>query len=85
MLCEVIPTGAVASSETERLTNAVRSRLYGRIREFRLTFQQHGLVLQGHARTYYAKQLAQHAIMQATELPIAANDIEVRAPERAYP
>jgi hypothetical protein len=34
-------------------------------------------VLRGRARTYYAKQLAQHAVMQATALPILRNEIEV--------
>ena len=42
-----------------------------------MLFQDNGLILQGYAFTYYAKQLAQHAIMQATRLPILANDIEV--------
>ena len=27
--------------------------------------------------TYYAKQLAQHAVMEMTEVPILANEIEV--------
>jgi hypothetical protein len=36
-----------------------------------------GVILQGSALTYYAKQLAQHAIMVAIQLPILANDIEV--------
>jgi hypothetical protein len=34
------------------------------------------VVLEGHAQTYYVKQLAQHAVMEA-DLPIIANDIEV--------
>jgi hypothetical protein len=33
--------------------------------------------LRGRARTYYAKQLAQHAVMQVTEYLIQANEIEV--------
>jgi hypothetical protein len=36
------------------------------------------LVLCGHAHTYYAKQLAQHAVMEASSLPIRANEIDVR-------
>jgi hypothetical protein len=36
-----------------------------------------GLVLTGQASTYYAKQLAQHAVMEATALPILANEIDV--------
>ena len=29
------------------------------------------------ARTYHAKQVAQHTVMQMTDLPIVANEIEV--------
>jgi hypothetical protein len=36
-----------------------------------------GIVLRGRARTYYAKQLAQHAIMTETALSILGNEIEV--------
>ena len=54
------------------------SRLHGRIRDFRLVLQDTGLVLRGYTRTYYAKQLAQHAVMELADLPILANDIEVR-------
>jgi len=34
--------------------------------------------LRGQVHTYYAKQLAQHAVMETTGLPILANEIEVR-------
>jgi hypothetical protein len=40
--------------------------------------QDNGLILRGQAHTYFAKQLAQHAAMEVTELPILANEIEVR-------
>jgi hypothetical protein len=56
----------------------VQCRLGGQIREFRLVVADKGLLLRGHARTYYAKQLAQHAVMEATGLPILANEIDVR-------
>jgi hypothetical protein len=56
----------------------VQCRLSGRVRDFRLIFADKGLVLRGHTHTYYAKQLAQHAVMQATEFTILANEIEVR-------
>jgi hypothetical protein len=55
----------------------VRYRLRGRVRDFRLAPGERGLVLRGQSRTYYAKQLAQHAVMEAAGLPIAANEIEV--------
>lgn len=59
------------------LEQTIQCRLSGLIRAFRLDVAQEGLVLRGHSLTYYAKQLAQHAVMQATDLPIWANDIEV--------
>jgi hypothetical protein len=59
------------------LEQCIRRRLNGRVRDFRLSLRDGGLVLEGHANTYYAKQLAQHAVMEAALLPIQANDIEV--------
>jgi hypothetical protein len=55
----------------------VQTRLLGRVHEFRLESSAAGLVLRGCARTYYAKQLAQHAVMDATDVPILANEIAV--------
>ncbi len=64
-------------AEIDQLEARVQCRLNGRVRELRLVVRGNGLVLQGRARTYYAKQLAQHAVMEATTLPIRANEIEV--------
>ncbi|HMF12319.1 MAG TPA: hypothetical protein VKE94_08435, partial [Gemmataceae bacterium] len=64
-------------AEMEQLETHVQSRLNGRLRHFRLEVRGCGLVLRGHARTYYAKQLAQHEVMEATALPILANEIQV--------
>jgi len=36
-----------------------------------------GLILRGRCRTYYVKQLVQHAVMEASDRPILANEIEV--------
>jgi hypothetical protein len=55
----------------------LQCRLGGRVRDFRIASVRGGLALQGRAATYYAKQLAQHFVLQATTLPIVANDIEV--------
>ena len=68
----------LAGRDVERLEAQVQSRLGGRVRDLRLLAQDRGLVLRGRAPTYYAKQLAQHAVMTATALPILANEIEVR-------
>jgi hypothetical protein len=59
------------------LEQRVRRRLNRRVRDFRLSLRSGGLVLEGQANTYYAKQLAQHAVMEAALLPIRANDIQV--------
>jgi hypothetical protein len=55
----------------------IQCRLGGHIREFQLVAVENGLILRGRAHTYYAKQLAQHAVMEAIELRIVANEIEV--------
>ncbi|MBM4070763.1 MAG: hypothetical protein FJ271_17685 [Planctomycetes bacterium] len=64
-------------SDIRQLEARVQSRLHGRVRSLRLQLRDTGLVLAGQAATYYAKQIAQHAVMQLSELPILANDIEV--------
>ena len=46
-------------------------------RDFHLVSRGNGLVLRGHVHTYYARQLAQHAVMEASSLPIRANEMEV--------
>jgi hypothetical protein len=60
-----------------RLEEHIQSRLTGRVHDLRLVIRDGGLVLRGYAHTYHAKQLAQHAVMGATKLPIQANEIEV--------
>ena len=64
-------------TEEERLEGMLLRRLGNRIRDLRVVFLSHGLVLQGRTATYHAKQLAQHAAMELANLPIIANDIEV--------
>ena len=65
-----------------QLEMRIRVRLGGQIRDFRVVRGEDGLVLQGRSRTYYAKQLAQHAVMETTDLPIRANEIEVDSFDR---
>jgi hypothetical protein len=55
----------------------VRGRLNGRVRAFQLIAESQVLVLRSRTRTYYAKQLAQHMVMEISALQILANDIEV--------
>jgi hypothetical protein len=63
--------------ELAELEQHLRSRLTGLVGDFQLVVRDEGLVLRGHAHTYHAKQRAQHAVMEATSLPIQANEIEV--------
>lgn len=56
----------------------VQRRLGSRIRDLRVEVRPTGVVLQGRAATYHAKQLAQHAAMELLGLAVLANDIEVR-------
>ncbi len=68
----------IAPTSLEELENRLQASLRGRVRNLRLLIQGSGIVVRGFARTYHAKQLAQHVIMRETTLPILANDIEVR-------
>lgn len=61
----------------DHLEARIQGQLRGRVRELQLLIWTDGVVLRGFARTYYAKQLAQHAVMSHTHLPILANEIEV--------
>jgi hypothetical protein len=69
---DVTSTDGVAGLEAY-----VQRRLGGQVRDFRLEVAHQGLVLKGRARTYYAKQLAQHAVMNVARLRVWANEIEV--------
>ena len=70
--------GASEPVSTEYLETLVRRRLGTRIRGLRVIVNQDGIVLQGVVYTYHAKQLAQHAALDMIELPLLANQIEVR-------
>ena len=72
------PVATCDSHDSVRqIEQLVLRRLNGRVRSLKLMVRDDGLVLRGHARTYYAKQLAQHAVMELTKLRIRANEIEV--------
>jgi len=66
-----------APTDEGPLEHLMQRRLGHRIRELRVLQLPTGLILQGRATTYHAKQLAQHALMELSNLPILANDIEV--------
>jgi hypothetical protein len=64
----------------DQLETLIQRHLLGRVRVrgFRVLVREKGLILRGCAPTYYAKQVAQHAAMEVSGLPILANEIEVR-------
>lgn len=67
-------------ADTEPLEALVRQWLAGRVhvRDLRVVVLEDGVVLEGRAATYYAKQLAQHVVVKILGLPLRANRIEVR-------
>ena len=75
---EIGPLALLTPATLAELEEQVRQRLGGRLRDFRLSIRDAGLVLGGHTRSHHAKQLAQHALMDMTLAPIVANEIEVR-------
>jgi hypothetical protein len=64
-------------AEITQIEAHVQVRLNKRVRDFQLVTHGRGLVLRGYAATYYAKQLAQQAVLEATTFPILANEIHV--------
>ncbi len=64
-------------NDIDQFETHLHCRLSGRACDLHIVVHYRGLVLQGRAPTYYVKQLAQHVVMEATELPILANGIEV--------
>lgn len=71
---------STTATPADQLEALIQRHLLGRVRlrRFRVLVQEQGLVLQGRAPTYYAKQIAQHAAMEVSGLPILANEIEVQ-------
>lgn len=70
-------TDIAARDILDRITAQIQRRLAGRVRDFQLIACNQGLILRGHTRTYYEKQIAPHAVMETTDLPIAGNEIDV--------
>ena len=59
------------------LETLLQGRLGNRVYDLHLDVRAGGLVLVGHTHSYYAKQLAQQALLAITCLPVQANEIEV--------
>jgi hypothetical protein len=71
------PKAGSVVAEIDRLTAETEAMLRGRLSGLRIELRAGGVVLRGTARSFYAKQLAQHAVMNSTDLPIVRNEIEV--------
>jgi hypothetical protein len=70
--------GVLWTVPVDQLETVLQRRLIGQVHDLRVELEDRRLILRGWARTYYAKQLAQHAAMAASGLSISANEIEVR-------
>jgi hypothetical protein len=71
------PKATSVATRIDRLAVETRRMLRGRLADLRLEQCDGGIVLRGTARSFYAKQLAQHAVMNGTDLPIVRNEIQV--------
>jgi hypothetical protein len=71
------PNAAAVVAELDRLAADAAEKLRGRVAGLRIEPCGAGVVLRGTARSFYAKQLAQHAVMNGVRLPIVRNEIEV--------
>jgi hypothetical protein len=66
-----------SAEDLVQIQRDIRRDLSLRVHDFRLRAVDEGLILEGRTKTYYGKQLVQHAIMDATDFPILANNIVV--------
>src|SRR5262245_13070776 len=61
----------------QHMEEKIRRQLAGTVSNLHLILSDDGLVMRGCVRSYYSKQLAQHAVMKLTKVRIRANEIEV--------
>ncbi len=68
-----------ANVPTEDLAERIHRLAFGRIRHLKVSRNDDLLILEGEARTYHAKQLAQEAVLDLIDgRPPLDNRIEVR-------
>ena len=68
---------ASVAADIEWLAAETGRKLRGRLTDLRIERHGGGVVLSGTARSFYAKQLALHAVMSGTLLPVVRNEIRV--------
>jgi osmotically-inducible protein OsmY len=71
------PGSALAAEVAELIAARLHNRLGRQVRHFQVLAEGDGLVLQGQASTYYAKQVAQEVTRQVSGMAVLANRIEV--------
>ncbi|MDB5353233.1 MAG: hypothetical protein JWN86_4480 [Planctomycetota bacterium] len=62
---------------THSLISRIQARTHGQVRELSVELADQQVVIRGRARTYYAKQLAQHGVMDLIDGQTIVNRIEV--------
>ncbi len=70
-------TRRTTPAEVRQIAEMIGRKFNGRLENFTILATPGGLILNGRAPTYYMKQVAQHAVMELTCLPIVANKVEV--------
>jgi hypothetical protein len=65
-------------AKIEQLEAMLQKQLRGMVWEFSIGLLDVGLILRGQASSYHGKQLAQHAVMKVMDMPIHANEIQVK-------
>jgi osmotically-inducible protein OsmY len=68
-----------SQSLAERIEQIVRARTGGTIRQLQVDVTDGSVTLSGRTSTYYQKQLATHAVLEAISARTLTNEIEVAA------
>ena len=72
----------IASAEGDDVLRDLEVRIQrmlgSRIRDFQIIATADGLILNGSSNSWYAKQLAQHAVIEAMRIGISSNQIVVQ-------
>ncbi len=76
-LPELAPLSKHDEPLAARIRKRIESRLPCRIRDLAVYASENAIVLEGQCRTYYTKQIAQHAAMGVLEYERLINHIEV--------
>lgn len=68
---------SLSEERLSRIERHIHERVGRRVDDLRLQVHDEGLILHGWTRSYHVKQLAQHAVMEVSEVAIRANRIRV--------